>query len=84
VQQKTVLYALSTCSHCKATKKLLNQHAVPYSCTDVDQLDSNERNAVLDEIKKINPYCTFPTLVIGDRVIIGYREVEIKEALGIG
>lgn len=77
------LYTLSTCSHCKATKRLLDQCAAPYVFTDVDQLNSTERDAVLAEVKKINPKCTFPTMTIGDRVIIGYREAEIKEALGI-
>lgn len=81
--QKITLYALSTCSHCKATKKLLNQCAVPYEETDVDQLDSAEREAVLVDVKKLNPNCSFPTLVIDDKVIVGYREAEIKEALGI-
>lgn len=81
--QRIVLYALSTCSHCRATKRLLNQCAVPYEETDVDLLSGDERDSTLDEVKKINPNCTFPTLVIGDKVIVGYRETEIKEALGI-
>jgi glutaredoxin len=37
---------------------------------------------VLDEVKKINPDCSFPTILIGDKVIVGYREKEIKEAIG--
>lgn len=80
---KIVLYALSTCSHCKAAKRFLTQCAVPYEETDVDQLDSTEREAVLADVKKLNPSCSFPTMVIGDKVIIGYKEDEIKEALGL-
>jgi len=33
------IYTLSTCSHCKATKKFLNDCAVKYDFTDVDLLD---------------------------------------------
>lgn len=77
------IYTLSTCSHCKATKKLLDECQVEYVFTDVDLLDLEKRKAILEDIKKLNPRCTFPTIIIGNRVIVGYREKEIKEALGL-
>jgi glutaredoxin-like protein NrdH len=77
------LYSLSTCSHCKDTKDLLNQCGIDYDCVDVDRLDADKRRTILEEIKKVNPQCTFPTLVVGEKVIIGFKEAEIKEALGI-
>jgi len=81
-KNKTVrLYSLSTCSHCKSTKKLLNDHQVEYEFNDVDLLMGDERKAVIEDVKKVNPRCSFPTIVIGDRVIVGYKEGEIKEAL---
>lgn len=77
------LFSLSTCSHCKSTKKLLDKCTVKYQFTDVDMLGGEERQAILDDVKKFNPRCTFPTIVIGDKVIIGYHEDEIKRALGV-
>jgi len=77
------MYALSTCSHCKATKKFLNECDVQYDFTDVDLLEGEERQAILEDVRKINPRCSFPTIIIGDRVIVGYKEDEIKEALGL-
>ncbi|MFO7785051.1 MAG: glutaredoxin family protein [Thermodesulfobacteriota bacterium] len=77
------MYSLSTCSHCKATKKLLNECEAQYDFTDVDLLEGEERQAVLEEVRKVNPRCSFPTIIIGDVVIVGYKEDEIKEALGI-
>lgn len=77
------IYTLSTCSHCKATKTFLNDCAVEYEFTDVDLLQGGERTAILEDIKKWNPRCSFPTIIIGDKVIIGYKEDEIKEALGL-
>ncbi|MCK4604555.1 MAG: glutaredoxin family protein [Deltaproteobacteria bacterium] len=77
------IYTLSTCSHCKATKILLNDCAVKYEFTDVDLLQGKERTAILEDVKKWNPRCSFPTIIIGDKVIIGYKEDEIKEALGL-
>jgi glutaredoxin-like protein NrdH len=78
------MFALSTCSHCKATKKFLNDYRVQFECTDVDMLDSVNKAMVLDEVKKYNPRLTFPTIIIdGDRVIIGFQEDEIKKALDL-
>jgi glutaredoxin-like protein NrdH len=77
------IYTLTTCSHCKATKKLLNDCTIQYEFVDVDLLEGEERKAILEDIKKINPRCSFPTILIGDKVIVGFKETEIKEALGI-
>ena len=82
-QCKVKLYSLSTCSHCKDTKELLNQCQVDYDCVDVDNLDPEKRQIFLAEIKKLNPECTFPTLVIGNKVVVGFKKDEIKEDLGI-
>lgn len=81
--QPVKIFSLSTCSHCKATKKLIGKCKVQYDFVDVDLLKGEERAAVLEDIKKFNPNCSFPTIVIGDKVIVGYKENEIKEALGL-
>ena len=77
------LYSLSTCSHCKSTKKLLSECTVHYDFVDVDLLEGDERKAILEDVKKFNPKCSFPTIIIGDKVIVGFKENEIKEALGL-
>lgn len=77
------VYTLSTCSHCKATKKFLNECAVKFEFEDVDLLTGKEREAILAEVKQINRECSFPTIMIGDKVIIGHKEKEIREALGL-
>jgi len=55
---------------------------VEYEFTDVDLLPDGERAEVLDEIKRLTNRCAFPTLIIGEKVIVGYKEDEIREALG--
>ena len=77
------LYSLSTCSHCKDTKDLLNQCGVDYDCVEVDRLEPEKRRTILEKIQQLNPQCTFPTLVAGDKVIVGFKKDEIKEALGL-
>jgi glutaredoxin len=81
--EKPKLYALSTCSHCKSTKKLLTACNVEYDYVEVDDLEGEERKAILADIKKLNPRCSFPTIKINETVIVGYKEKEIKAALGI-
>ena len=77
------MYTLSTCTHCKAVKKLLSDCAVEYDFIDVDLLYGEERTAIVEDVKKINPTCSFPTIIIGDKIIIGFRENDIREALGL-
>ena len=77
------IFSLSTCSHCKSTKKFLSDCAVMYEFLDVDLLEGAERKAILEDVKKFNPKCSFPTIIIGDKVIVGFKENEIKEALGL-
>ncbi len=83
MEPKVKIYSLSTCSHCKATKKLLDDCTVRYEATDVDLLSGQERAAVLEEVRKLNPQCSFPTMIIGDQVIVGFKEAEIRKALGL-
>jgi glutaredoxin len=77
------IYSLSTCSHCKATKKYMGDCSIKYEFVDVDLLEGDERKAILEDVKKFNPRCSFPTIIIGETVIVGYKEAEIKEALGL-
>jgi len=77
------IYTLSTCGHCKATKRLLDECSIKYEFTDVDLLSGAERQAIIEEVKRFNPECSFPTIIIGDKVIVGYKEQEIRKALGL-
>ena len=81
--EQVKVFSLSTCSHCRAAKKFLGDCEIKYEFVDVDQLQGEERKAILEDVRNFNPRCSFPTIIIGDKVIVGYRENEIKEALGI-
>ena len=78
------IYTLSTCGWCKKTKELLKSLDVAYEYVDVDTLTGDDYAEVSEEVKKYNPYRTFPTLVIdhGKHVILGFKDKEIKEKLG--
>jgi glutaredoxin-like protein NrdH len=82
-QPKVFVYALSTCGHCRNAKRLLDNNGVVYDSVEVDLLPKAELKKVLEDVAKVNPQRSFPTIVIGDKVIVGDREAEILEALGL-
>ena len=77
------LYTLSTCSHCKSCKSFLGDCGIEYEFTDVDLLPESDKAEVLDEIKRLTSRCAFPTIIIGEKVIVGFREQELRQALGL-
>jgi glutaredoxin len=77
------LYSLSTCSHCKSCKKFLGERGIDFEFTDVDLLPEDEKTETIEKIKKLTARCAFPTVIIGEKVIVGFKENEIREALGL-
>jgi len=81
---KIILYALSTCGWCKKTKEFLNSLGVEFSYIFVDLLEEQEKEEIMEDVIKWNPRRSFPTIVINDeKCIVGYKEDQIKEALGL-
>ncbi|MHB8896381.1 MAG: glutaredoxin family protein [Candidatus Geothermincolia bacterium] len=77
-----VLFALSTCPHCKHAREFLDSNGLTYRYVYVDQLEGPEQKLAVQESEKYNPNRTFPTLVIDDGdVVIGFREVDYKDKL---
>ena len=76
-----MLYTLSTCIWCKKTKKLLDDLGVSYDFIDIDGLSGGDKVEVMSELRKFNPRCTYPTMVIdGGNCIVGFKEDQIREA----
>ncbi|RLF65802.1 MAG: glutaredoxin family protein, partial [Thermoplasmata archaeon] len=72
------LFALSTCVWCRRTKRLLDSLGIGYRYIFMDLLDRETRDEVEREVRRYNPRCSFPTLVIDDkRTIVGFQEEEI-------
>ena len=80
---KLVLFALSTCGWCKKTRALIEDLDADYEYVYVDLLKGEEREEIVNMVKKWNPQLSFPTLVINDdKTIVGFKEEEIREAIG--
>ncbi|MCZ7400406.1 MAG: glutaredoxin family protein [Candidatus Methanoperedens sp.] len=80
---KPKLYTLSTCVHCKATKRFLKENGIEFDYVDVDKLDGREKDEVCDEIIQLSGSLRFPTIVVGNKVIVGFYEDKLREALGL-
>jgi glutaredoxin-like protein NrdH len=78
---KVTLYALSTCIWCKKTKDFLTSQGVGFDYIYVDLLKGEDRSKAVEEVKRHNPSTSFPTVVVNDKTIVGFREKEIREAL---
>jgi ferredoxin-thioredoxin reductase catalytic subunit/glutaredoxin len=82
-EKSLIFYSLSTCGFCELTKKMLDDLAVEYEPIVVDLLIPEAKEKAVQELKKVNPRCTFPTLICGDKIVIGMKPQEIKDMLGV-
>ena len=80
---KPKLYTLSTCMHCKAAKRFLKENGIEYDYVDVDKLNGKEKEEAQAKVLELSGGLRFPTIVIGDRVIVGFYENKLREALGV-
>ena len=81
--RQLTLFTLSTCIWCKKTKELLQSLNAGYDYVDVDLLGQEDREKAMEEIKRFNPRCSFPSLVVdGSTCIVGFNEEKIKEVVG--
>jgi len=81
---KVTVYALSTCVWCKMTKQFLKDNNVAFEFVDVDLLDEKDKSKVHETILSKGGALNYPTTIVDDqKVIMGFRKDQLKEALGI-
>jgi glutaredoxin-like protein NrdH len=78
---KVTLYALSTCGWCRMTRELLDSLGIEYEYVYVDLVSGKEADEIANEVERLNPSRSFPTVKIEKKVIVGFKEDEIKKAL---
>jgi glutaredoxin-like protein NrdH len=71
------IYVLSTCPACNELKKLLEDNAIAYEALTLDLLTAEDKARTMMELKELSRLAIFPTIVIGDKVITGYRKQKI-------
>lgn len=74
-QPEVTLYATEWCGYCAATRQLFEANGIAYT-----ELDIEKSSAGYEGHKKLNGNGV-PLIVIGDKVIRGYSEGEIRSSL---
>ena len=77
------LYALSTCPYCRMTRRYLDENNVEYDVTEVDLLEGKEKDDAAAEVRRISGGASFPVVLVGDEVIVGFNKARIKELLDL-
>jgi glutaredoxin-like protein NrdH len=75
------VFALSTCPYCKMARQYLTDEGVVFDVTEVDKLEGQERTDAVEEVKRLSGGTSFPVIVMGDEVIVGYNKPRIKELI---
>jgi glutaredoxin-like protein NrdH len=79
---KIFLYTLSTCIWCRKMKRWLDSEGLEYSYVDVDLAPDPEQDGIMDDIRKWNPSCSFPTVVVNNEgCFSGYDPEKLEELL---
>lgn len=82
VSPKPIMYALTTCQHCKNTRKFLDENNVDYIVIYLDEYSGSQRSDLMEKVRTYNPRGTFPTILVpGGKVIVGFRKQLMQEAL---
>ena len=83
-RHKVLVYALSTCVHCKETMQLLREANVEFEYIDVDRCDIKDLEEIKSDILKRGGILSFPKIIVDDKITItGFDKDKIKETIEI-
>ena len=82
VSDKPIMYALTTCLHCKNTKKFLEENKFEVIVIHLDDYCDSDRSDLMEKVRKYNPRGTFPVVLMPNgKVIVGFRKMLLQEAM---
>jgi glutaredoxin len=64
-------------------KNYLDEKHVSYDCVYVDTLEGQEKVDTVAQVKRYNPAISFPTLVVGDNVVVGFKKSDVDNLLDL-
>lgn len=79
--KQVMVFTLSTCLACQRAKSFLTDRGVAFDYVEVDHATEAEEDLLLAELRKYNSAESFPTIIIGPTVVVGYKEKQLTEAL---
>ncbi len=72
------IYSTPTCPWCERAKEFLKQHNIKYQDVNV-ALDAKARSEMIEKSGQMG----VPVIVIGKKIIVGYNEEALREALKV-
>ena len=75
--KSVTIYSTPTCTYCKAAKEYFSKNNVAYTEYDVAS-DEKRRKEMVDKTGQLG----VPVILIGTKLIVGFDEGAIAEALG--
>lgn len=75
---KTIIYTTPTCVYCKMAKDFFQKNSVEYEEKNV-ATDAAARDAMIQKSGQMG----VPVIEIDEKIIIGFDQPRLKEALGI-
>jgi glutaredoxin len=77
------VFALTTCPYCRMARAYLDENNVAYDVVEVDQLEGDEKTAAIAEVKGVSGGTSFPVVIVGDEIIVGFNKKRMKELLDL-
>lgn len=77
------MYTLSTCPWCHKTKKYFTDHNIPFKYVDYDLQPPQEQAKIEQEMSKRGGAISFPWVLIGDDLIVGWNPAKYDELLAL-
>ena len=77
------VFALSTCPYCHQARGFLDENGIPYDVVEVDKLTGDVRDETIGEVKRLSGGTSFPVIVVGDQVIVGFDKARLSQLVGV-
>ena len=61
----------------------LQHHQIAFRTVYMDLLVGAERNEEMRRLRRINPACSFPTIIVSQEVIVGFKEEKLRRLLSL-
>jgi glutaredoxin len=81
--KKVSMYTLSTCPWCRKTKQYFTDHNVPFEYVDYDLKSVQEQEKIEEEMKKRGGALSFPWVLIGNDLVVGWNPAKYDELLAL-
>jgi glutaredoxin 3 len=72
------VYSTPTCPWCRRTKQFLDNNGIKYQ-----DLNVADDKAAREEMINVTHQMSVPTIMIDNEMVVGFKEAELKEKLGI-